>query len=355
MSLRTGSQLGPYRLLRDFVAGANCRWTFAERNGREFFIKEFQTPKHPPDALPGPLHGARLIRCRAFEDRHRRLLAALRHADAGATLVVPVEFFRHELAYYHVAPRVAPSALSPRQIGSARDRLLLIRALAGAVTALHKVRVVHGDLKPSNVLIDRAANGSLSPRLIDFDGAYFAGEAPEPDDMEFDQAFMAPEVLGYVRQSANGTGPRPGLAADIFSLGLLIHAFWAGCAPSPAGHQTYPAEAVASGDGLRLLTQDMDVALEPLLRRALSADPSERPAARELEVAAGIALGRLGALAPAASQAGFGPADPFSGARTPGRPRAEVSEGLAALTATARSGSFGVVIRKSANLKRHEP
>ena len=174
MRLRTASWLGRYRLLQDFTGGANCRWTFAESDGREYFVKEFQRPKYPPDDLPQPAKTLRLARCYGFEERHRRLLAAIRKADnSTGALTVPVEFFRHELSYYDVAH--ADRARTPGPMGtlpfcpvrSRRKRLAKIRGLARGVLALHSERVVHGDLKPSNVLIDRGCTGELARAQAD--------------------------------------------------------------------------------------------------------------------------------------------------------------------------------------------
>ncbi len=353
MSLRTGSQLGSYRLLRDFVGGSNCRWTFAESEGREFFVKEFQRPKYPTDSLPGALSVARLARCRALEDRHRRLLAGLRIADDTAgTLVVPVAFFRQGLAYYHVAPRVAPTSLTLPEIARlpASDRLALVRAAARGVMALHAQRIVHGDLKPSNVLADRSRNGALAVRLIDFDGAYFAGEPPDPDEMEFDQAYMAPEVLAHVRRTPEQAGAPPGLAADVFSLGLLIHAYWTGRAPTPAGEHGYAGEAVLAGDGLGIETPDLPPRVERLLRRALSADPTARPAPWEFDAA-------IGHLPRPAPTEGPHPDSPTLGEAPSGRigPRGMSAPSYAGPLPPGRSGSPGIIIRKSKNLERDGP
>ena len=53
--LRAGDTVGGYRLLEDFrVVGAGLsEWTFAERDGRTYFIKRFLSPTYPDDAAPG--------------------------------------------------------------------------------------------------------------------------------------------------------------------------------------------------------------------------------------------------------------------------------------------------------------
>ena len=54
-SVRAGDTVQGYRLLEDFrVVGAGLsEWTFAERDGRIYFIKRFLAPTYPDDAAPG--------------------------------------------------------------------------------------------------------------------------------------------------------------------------------------------------------------------------------------------------------------------------------------------------------------
>ena len=53
--MKTGDSINGYRILRDFTTagGGLCKWTFAERGGKEFFFKEFLSPTFPTDKSPG--------------------------------------------------------------------------------------------------------------------------------------------------------------------------------------------------------------------------------------------------------------------------------------------------------------
>ena len=53
--MKAGDVINGYTILEDFkVVGAGLsKWTFAERGGRQFFIKEFLSPTYPDDAAPG--------------------------------------------------------------------------------------------------------------------------------------------------------------------------------------------------------------------------------------------------------------------------------------------------------------
>ena len=79
-ALRAGDVVHGYRLMEDFrVVGAGLsEWTFAERAGREYFIKRFLSPTYPDDAAPGSAKtkARKRARCAAFEAHHRGIQAA---------------------------------------------------------------------------------------------------------------------------------------------------------------------------------------------------------------------------------------------------------------------------------------
>jgi hypothetical protein len=46
-------ELHGYKLLQDFTIAGQCRWTFASKDGKEFFLKEFLEPLYPLPSAPG--------------------------------------------------------------------------------------------------------------------------------------------------------------------------------------------------------------------------------------------------------------------------------------------------------------
>jgi eukaryotic-like serine/threonine-protein kinase len=79
--MKAGDILNGYRILEDFkVVGAGLsKWTFAERGGRQYFIKEFLSPTYPDDEAPGSqkIKAKKRARCAAFEAHHRGVQRAL--------------------------------------------------------------------------------------------------------------------------------------------------------------------------------------------------------------------------------------------------------------------------------------
>ena len=53
--MKAGDVVNGYTILEDFkVVGAGLsKWTFAERGGRQYFIKEFLSPTYPDEYAPG--------------------------------------------------------------------------------------------------------------------------------------------------------------------------------------------------------------------------------------------------------------------------------------------------------------
>ncbi|HUZ62994.1 MAG TPA: serine/threonine-protein kinase [Acetobacteraceae bacterium] len=369
MSLKVGGTIGPYKLLHDFEAGANCRWAIAERDGEQFFVKEFHRPKYPPDSLVGTLREEKLERCRQFEDRHKRLVSAMGRVCApGGNIVMPVNFFRVGLAYYHIAPKVDIASETPAQVASLpiSERLVLLRLLSRSILTLHSQKIVHGDLKPSNVLIHRSRGGLLAPKLIDFDGSFFEGRPPDRDDMAFDQNYMAPEVLAYNKEDCDRRDVKPtdlGTAADVFSLGILLHEFWTGSRPKLPGGHLYPAEAVQAGQRPYVSLRDMDGELTSLIVTSLELSPARRPPIESIDAAIGAAQSMLrgGPVKKAISPGSSVPkvevrfrAAPRTEAAAPPKiaPRRSLPEPSLATSSAANPSP--VVVRKSRNLRDKE-
>ena len=102
--MRAGDVINGYTLLEDFkVVGAGLsQWTFAERGGRQFFLKQFLSPTYPDDAAPGSekIKAKKRARCAAFESHHRGVQAVLAPLSAyGGNLIVTLDFFRWGAKY----------------------------------------------------------------------------------------------------------------------------------------------------------------------------------------------------------------------------------------------------------------
>ncbi len=266
------------------AGGGMSQWSFAEKDGREYFFKMFLAPKFPLDEGPGSAKSKARKRaaCLAFEERHLDIAQRLRRAAPGSgNLVIPRDFFRVDATYVKVMDRVV--AVDEPQVPAmtAHQRLVFLRSLAYSLKLLHAERIVHGDLKPDNVLVQHAGPGLYAAMLIDFDEGYVVGKPPSPEHIVGDPIYYSPELLRYIKQDERLPDDALSTASDMFSFGLLLHWFLTGTAPGfDHDTATYPAEAL-------LMRQSLDVSIAPpavrdLLTRLLDIVPSNRPTISEV-------------------------------------------------------------------------
>ncbi|PYY51913.1 protein kinase [Curtobacterium sp. MCBD17_023] len=280
--MQAGDVLNGYTLLADFsVVGAGLsRWTFATKGGREYFVKEFLSPTYPEDSAPGSdrVKARKRERCAAFEARHAAMQTALAPLSTyGGNLIVTLDFFRAGAKYYKTTERVESEDLGVAGIAALpfRQRLVLLKSAAHSLKILHDLRIVHGDLKPDNVLVKRTDLGYTS-KLIDFDNAYVAGDPPPPAEIVGTINYYSPELLGYIQEDGVAAADL-GTAADIFALGLIFSEFLTGQLPAYDRAYGEPAVAARSGVVLRVDRTSLDPALADLVDRMLLADPAARP------------------------------------------------------------------------------
>ena len=289
--MKAGDVVNGYLILEDFkVVGAGLsKWTYAERGGRQYFIKEFLSPTYPDDAAPGSdkTKAKKRARCATFEAQHRGMQKALAPLSAyGGNLIVTLDFFRAGAKYYKVTEKVDAEDLGPAGVAGLEPRwqLVLMKSVAHSLKILHDLRIVHGDLKPSNILVKRTELGYTS-KLIDFDSSYIAGSPPPFEEIVGTINYYSPELLGYIQDVGVLPGEL-GVASDIFALGLIYSEFLTGSVP-PFDAATYhePAVAVRSGETLRMPPAGLAPALVVLVDQMLLADPARRPTIAQVHAA----------------------------------------------------------------------
>jgi serine/threonine protein phosphatase PrpC len=147
-------------------------------------------------------------------------------------------------------------------IGLQEGRNIAIK-LARGVAALHRVGVVHRDIKPDNVILE--SEGSL--KLIDFGVVRVLGlEDSRPEDIPGTPAYMAPEMFD---------GEPGNEATDIYALGVTIFCAFAGEYPYGNIDATSPPRRDRPTQ-LSVLRPDLPAWVQAVLSRAVAADPAER-------------------------------------------------------------------------------
>jgi serine/threonine protein kinase len=280
--MRTGDILNGYQIITEptNAGGGMSQWAFARKDGRDYFVKMFLAPKFPLPDAPGSSEAKarKLAACLAFEQRHIAIGDRIDPTVPGAgNLVVPVEFFRVDATYVKVMERIVATALPEAHTLSGRQLLVILRTLVFSLRLLHQKDIVHGDLKPDNVLVEQTSHGLLVSKLIDFDEAYLVGAPPPPDQIVGDPSYYSPELLQFIKGHPEVEPGDLTTASDMFSLGLLLHRFLVGRLPSfDRTWATYPCEAVAAGHELDVTVAP--VPIRDLLRQLLLPTPADRPA-----------------------------------------------------------------------------
>ena len=279
--------LGTYQLTTPMTThnSGYSIWGYGTKNGKEYFIKQFLSPKFPEnDKVSTPERIAKKTKqCRQFEARKVAIYQALNTNSDGITVCVD-DFFRVESKYYIATAKIDALPWEIEDICGLplANRKYLCSIIAHGVACLHKGRVVHADLKHENILFTGTSSGYVTAKIIDFDSGFLETDPPgEDEELIGDQVYFSPEAcLTFM-------GQRPELTTkmDVFSMGVLFHQYLTGNLP---GYNEElgccVGEAVANGD-LPVLQEDLPEELKSLLGRMLSADPVKRPTSIEVYAA----------------------------------------------------------------------
>jgi len=283
-----GETVRGYQLIRDFkmAGGGNCEWTFATKDGREYFIKRFLNPKYPKPDGPGSEKTKSLMReaCEHFERHQRELNDAVKSvAGTSGRLVAASDFFREDNLFYKVAVKVPAENISPAEIAKLplEKKIGLLQNVCTAVSTLHGKKIVHGDLKVDNALLEKSGRDELFiARLIDFDSSYFSQKPPAVEEMMGDPPYYSPELLNYV-QEKDDDHSKLTTQSDMFALGLVFHQYLTGNMPSFAGDHKYVCEAVRAGYVVEPDSLDTSLpnGMRILISSMLKYNPADRPSA----------------------------------------------------------------------------
>ncbi len=155
------------------------------------------------------------------------------------------------------------SRLSRRPgVGLEEGRNIAIH-LARAVAALHRAGIIHRDIKPDNIILER--EGSL--KLIDLGVVRVPGlEDFPPEDIPGTPAYMAPEMF---------SGEPGNEATDLYALGVTMFRAFTGEYPYGNADATSPSRRDRPKE-LCALRPDLPAWLQAVIARAIAVDPAQR-------------------------------------------------------------------------------
>lgn len=242
---------GRYRLLRTLGAGGMGRvWlAYDEELACEVSLKEISLPEVPRDAAE---RAQRIARARS-EARHTARPRGHPHVATVHDVVlreglpwIVMEYVPDAIDLQAVVRQRGPLAPEP----VARIGLAVLDAL----TAGHRIGILHRDVKPANILLAADASGDPYARVLLTDyGIALQPESREPRLTATAGILGTPGYLAPER--ARGEPPTP--AADMFSLGATLYAAVEGRGPFDrhGEYATLTALLGVDGDGVQVVAR----------------------------------------------------------------------------------------------------
>ncbi len=250
-------------------------------SGEEVAIKEFfpsghSERSHSCQVAPLPDSYAQFEAAKAFFEKEAETLRAM--APHPNVVGVRSHFTRHNTAYmvmdlvrghsvHDYLVKMAEGQFDP----TGEDVRQFLIGVASGLAHVHDAQILHGDIKPQNILIDEPDG---RPILIDFGASREMKDAKQRPDF-ISLTFAAIELIHAGLHSAIGPW------SDIYSLGVVAYMLATG---------TTPATAVARGDAVfnhgrpdpirpcvSACRPGIDRDLAEIIDACLALDPSDRP------------------------------------------------------------------------------
>lgn len=257
-------------------------WGFGRKNGRDYFIKQFLSPKYPEnDTVSSPERLAKIKKkCQSFEQKKMAIYQMInQHSDGNAVRVE--EFFRVESKYYISMRKIDALPWTVEDIARLKlnEKSFLCSVIAHGIAGLHAGRVVHADLKHDNILFMQTGSGCVTAKIIDFDSGFLETDPPkEGEEIIGDQVYFSPEAC----KTFMGENPELTCKMDIFALGILFHQYFSGALPEyDTELGCFAGEVVARGGSLTV-AENMPTEIRELLIQMLDPEPENRPTAMEV-------------------------------------------------------------------------
>lgn len=202
--------------------------------------------------------------------REARAMAKVEHPNLCRIHEVGEIDGRPFLAMAYIDGETLAQKLRSGQSMTADEAVAIVHKLATAMAAAHEAKVVHRDLKPGNVMIDKKG----VPWITDFGLV----KSQEPIDDELSTAgtivgtpaYMAPEqVMG----DGNTIGP----VTDVYAIGVILYELLTGRRPFPGKGMAVMGQ-IASGNPPAAPSSfaKVDKKLESICLKAMAFDPAAR-------------------------------------------------------------------------------
>ena len=217
--------------------------------------------------LSGP--SARKPAMRKRIEREARALAALSHHN----IVGVYDYGEGEGPSGEIQPYIAMELVAGDDLQQHIDRdgplavdeaTAILRAVLAAMERAHTAGIVHGDLKPANIIL-----GPSGPKVGDFGVARILAEETGTTTLAATPSFAPPEVL---------RGERPARTSDLYSAGCVTFQMLTGRPPYEGANawEVSTKHLEAPVPALRDVRADVPIELSNAIARAMEKSPKRR-------------------------------------------------------------------------------
>ncbi|MBI2839965.1 MAG: protein kinase [Acidobacteria bacterium] len=251
-----GRRLGRYELL-EFIGSGGMARVYKARDlvlGRTVAVKVL----HGDD----PSLGARFM-------NEARAQARVEHENICKVFEVGEEDGRRYIALQYIPGQALDVAAAQMSLD---EKVRVLIQVAEAVQGAHRLGLIHRDLKPRNIMVDRSESGMWKPYVLDF-GLVRDQAAPgltSTGAILGTPAYMSPE-------QASGDWESIGPRADIYGLGVTFYELLIG--RPPFGGTTYEilrSLMEAEPPSPRSIDPRIPADLNTIVMKCLEKDPSRR-------------------------------------------------------------------------------
>jgi TolB-like protein/Tfp pilus assembly protein PilF len=194
-----------------------------------------------------------------------RLLARVRHSNVVTVYGAALHDGRYGIWMEFIRGRTLAAVVREHGPLAPEDVTAIGIDVCRALTAVHASGLLHGDIKPQNVM--REEGGRIV--VMDFGTGRLATGEGQRDRLAGTPLYLAPEVL---------RGAAPDVRADVYSAGVLLYYLLTGAHPVEGStlNEVRAAHAAGARTPVRSRRTEMPRPVAAIIERAIAVEPSDR-------------------------------------------------------------------------------
>ncbi len=214
------ARIGPYQVVKQLAEDASCI----------VFQAEQQEPVRLKAALKVVKHGLDWRRVAARFEMERHVLARMEHPNIAKMIGAGTRQSGQPYFVMELVEGVPLTKYCEEHRLSLQQRLELFASVCQAVLYAHQKGIIHGALKPSNVLVSNQ-DGKPTPKLLDFGVAKAVQRNPSEDAPSTGSEILGDKPEYLSPEQADLSEPDIDTRSDVYSLGVLLYELVTGTTP----------------------------------------------------------------------------------------------------------------------------